>query len=294
MKIFKISKTGLAIATLFFLVSMAIIPLFPAISDDAINAGTSPDSNTLETIKSEAPTGDENNGVCQMYDTIYVPEEDVSLAGIQNDIGYNVDAGGNIIKSLPLYVGEPVDMSVPGRGRTAALDPGSSDKDDWYSFSVCEGQSIQVSIDSSEDYDFELMDFTATSIENGHAADETGMYFLHVFSNEGADASEYTINIALGGQNDGGSGKDAGDTIGEAMSISPGSYSGYLDAYDWEDWYSFTADSGQGIFVTLEPIEKSDYDIHLYNPSGELVYSAQYYGEDELEYPADASGIWKI
>ena len=294
MKIFKISKTGLAIATLFFLVSMAIIPLFPAISDDAINAGTSPDSNTLETIKSEAPTGDENNGVCQMYDTIYVPEEDVSLAGIQNDIGYNVDAGGNIIKSLPLYVGEPVDMTVPGRGRTAALDPGSSDKDDWYSFSVCEGQSIQVSIDSSEDYDFELMDFTATSIENGHAADETGMYFLHVFSNEGADASEYTINIALGGQNDGGSGKDAGDTIGEAMSISPGSYSGYLDACDWEDWYSFTADSGQGIFVTLEPVEKSDYDIHLYNPSGELVYSAQYYGEDELEYPADASGIWKI
>jgi len=204
MKIFKISKTGLAIATLFFLVSMAVMPLFPAISDDAINAGTSPDSNTPETIKSGAPTGDENNGVCQMYDTLYVPEEDVSLAGIQNDIGYNVDAGDSILKSLPIYIGEPVNLSVPGRGRTGALDPGSNDNGDWYSFSVCEGQSIQMSLVSGEDYDFEFLDPVATPIENGHTADVTGTYFLHIFANEDTDAGDYTIDLILGEQNDAG------------------------------------------------------------------------------------------
>jgi hypothetical protein len=41
-------------------------------------------------------------------------------------------------------------------------------------------------------------------------------------------------------------------------------------------------------------VREGDFDIHLYNPSGEWVYSGQYYGEDELEYPADVSGVWKI
>jgi len=162
MKNFKINKTVLVIATLFFLISMAMIPLFPAISDDVINAGNSPDNTPRETAKFQEPTGDENNGIRQMYDTIYVPEEDVSLAGIQNDIGYNVDAGDSILKSLPIYIGEPVDLSVPGRGRTGSLDPGSNDRDDWYSFSVCEGQSIQMSLVSGEDYDFEFLDPVAT------------------------------------------------------------------------------------------------------------------------------------
>jgi hypothetical protein len=40
--------------------------------------------------------------------------------------------------------------------------------------------------------------------------------------------------------------------------------------------------------------EEADFDIHLYNPSDELVHSATYYGIDELEFPANADGTWKI
>ena len=56
-------------------------------------------------------------GVEQPYDTYYVPPEDVKLAGEENDIGYNCDAGDRIQKSLPIYPGEPIDQRVPGRGR---------------------------------------------------------------------------------------------------------------------------------------------------------------------------------
>lgn len=100
--------------------------------------------------------------------------------------------------------------------------------------------------------------------------------------------------MSVSGQNDANSGSDAGNSIGSALIISPGSYSGYLSSSDQEDWYAFSANYGDGIFVTLEPLSKSDFDVHLYNPSGVLVHEGQYYGDDEIEYPADSTGIWTI
>ena len=40
--------------------------------------------------------------------------------------------------------------------------------------------------------------------------------------------------------------------------------------------------------------ELSDFDIYLYNPSEELVHYEKYYYDDELLYPADVSGQWRI
>jgi len=67
-----------------------------------------------------------------------------------------------------------------------------------------------------------------------------------------------------------------------------------MSSTDVEDWYSFQASSGQGITITLEVIEQSDYDITLYNPNDVLVHTAKFYGDDTLVYPADMSGNWKI
>ena len=64
--------------------------------------------------------------------------------------------------------------------------------------------------------------------------------------------ADYTLTVTITGQNDAGKGADAGNTIAAATAITPGSYDGYLNSVDTEDWYSFTANSGQGIFVTLE------------------------------------------
>ncbi|MDG6228908.1 MAG: hypothetical protein QCH96_02965, partial [Candidatus Thermoplasmatota archaeon] len=217
-----------------------------------------------------------------------------SLADDQNDIGYSVDAGNEIRRAITVYVGEPVDERIPGRGRTGSLDPNGADKEDWYRFTVCEGQTIGVSIATSQDYSCEIIGKNGDPFGTSHTAMETGYHYVRIFANPGASSGEYTMSITISSQNDAGTGADAGNSITTATPIIPGSYTGYLDHIDHEDWYSFNVDAGQGIFVTVKPIEKSDYDIHLYNPSGEHVHSSQYYGIDTLEYPADVSGTWKI
>ena len=232
-------------------------------------------------------------GIEQPGDTRYVPIENVNLAGEQNDMNYNCDAKNSIVGSLLIYPGEPID-AAPGRGRTGMLDPSEGDTKDYYRFTACEGQTIQVSLATSQNFAAELTDASGHPVGTSYTAVETGWHFLQVYANDGAGTGEYTISLTLSGQNDAGTGGDAGDMQSGATSLTPGEYTGYMDSTDVEDWYSFQVNSGQGIEVRVEPLDRSDYDAHLYNPSGELVLSGQYYGEDTIEYPADASGTWKI
>ncbi|RLF52049.1 MAG: hypothetical protein DRN24_03895 [Thermoplasmata archaeon] len=294
------NRIGAAVIVLLFLTSVFAIPM----SSGFYIKNTK--TNILnQVINKHLKDNDENNApdysstdvnTPRWLDTYYVPEEETTLAGDQNDMGYNTDSRSKIQTALPLYVGEPIDQTVPGRGRTGSLDPHSGDDEDWFKFTVCEGQTIQASITSSENYEIEIADTSGNPVGQSYTADETGTYFVHICANPSAGAADYTISVTLNGQNDAGTSGDAGDTMGSATPITPGSYSGYLDSNDWEDWYSFNVNSGQGIFVTVEPVEKreGDFDIHLYNPSGEMVYYSMYYGKDTLEYPADASGTWKI
>jgi len=225
----------------------------------------------------------------------FVPEEEISLVGEQNDIGYNVDAANRIQRasSFPIYASEPIDEK-PGRGRIGSLEPNNGDSEDWYRFSVCSGQNIQVSISSSQGYNIEICDTSGTPVGTSYTSQETGWHYIKIYADDNAGDGSYTITISITGQNDAETGSDAGNNINQVTAINPGTYYGYLDQNDHEDWYSINVNSGEGIFITVEPMEKSDYDIHLYNPNGEHVYSQQFYGADTLEYPADISGIWKI
>ena len=221
-----------------------------------------------------------------------------------NDAGYNVDTGDRILRSLPIYPGEVKD-GAPGRGTSGQLNPDKRDKEDWYRFSVCKGQTIKITMNPESNFDLELCnargDAVATSTNPGdssesieYTADATGNWFMHIYAADDAEKGNYTFDVTIEGQNDADSGRDAGNTMDEAMHIDAGTYDGYLDMNDWEDWYSFDVSSGEGIKITLKCPDKSDFDIHLYNPDGKWVYSAQYYGDDTLEYPADVSGTWKI
>ncbi|MGC9307824.1 MAG: hypothetical protein ACP5FL_03505 [Thermoplasmatota archaeon] len=216
----------------------------------------------------------------------------------ETDMGYNVDTGDSIYQALPIYPGEVIDDS-PGRGSTGTLD--NSDSDDWYSFSVCTGQQIQVSIQADMAVAMEISNplgevvatsEAGTSESLSHDATTTGRWFLHLSTDAGAGS--YELDVTLAGQNDAGSGDDAGDTLGSALAIAPGTHEGYLDRQDWYDFYSFQASAGQGIIASITPPERTDFDIHLYNPAGERVHYASYYGPDELEYPADATGTWTL
>jgi len=287
----KLYKIGAVVITMIFLGSMLILPMSGAVNVK-INKGSILTELIDQKDDSKTPivTSAEDNGPPVRLDTYYVEPEDVSLAGEQNDIGYNCDAGNNIVKSLLIFIGEPEDQSKPGSGRAGTLDLSEDDDEDWYMFSVCEGQSMQASVSSG--FEFEFSDHEGAIVGQSHTATQTGMHFIRIFNGNG----DYTFTITLGNQNDADTGGDAGDSISSATSISEGSYSGYMSYDDQEDWYSFSANSGQGIFVTVEEVEneEADYDLHLYNPSDELVHSATYYGIDELEFPADASGTWKI
>ncbi|MBS3748487.1 MAG: hypothetical protein KGY67_02170 [Candidatus Thermoplasmatota archaeon] len=220
----------------------------------------------------------------------YIEPEQVSLNDEQNDIGYNIDAGNNILRSTPVYIGEPVDERIPGRGRTGSLDPANGDSEDWYYFTACSGQQLDATVNGG--FSVDLSDTKGQSVGQSYTTDESGRYFVSVSSDEAAGS--YTFNVDISGQNDAGTGGDAGDDINSAAPITPGSYYGYLDSSDWQDCYSFEVSNGEGIFVEIDSMERSDFDIHLYNPNGELVFESQYYGEDTLEYPADMSGTWKI
>jgi hypothetical protein len=235
---------------------------------------------------------DKDQELPEILDTIFIPKEDVAFAGEQNDVGSNIDAGDVIQRSLPLFLGETVDERVPGRGRTGLLDPENGDDADCYKFLVCNGQQISVSVNNFEVQIYAKSDPTTPQGQTYTAVDTD----YHFFEIKGDTYGSYTISASISGQNDAGTGGDAGDDINSAILITPGVYDGYMDATDWEDWYSFDVELNQGIFVNIDTIsnEAADYDIHLYNPSGELVHSAVFYGPDELEYPADMPGNWKI
>jgi hypothetical protein len=66
-------------------------------------------------------------------------------------------------------------------------------------------------------------------------------------------------------QNDFGSGVDAGDSIDTALTISPGSGTGYLDVTDPADWYKVGVSSNQTVFVTMTPPSGADFDLYLFD-----------------------------
>ncbi|MBC7129000.1 MAG: PPC domain-containing protein [Thermoplasmatales archaeon] len=262
-----------------------------------------PITKLQEKIKTTDISGNEKVEGYLLDSYIRDDSEETLLLAEGDDAGYNVDTGNEFKRALPIYPGEVRDLA-PGRKFSGQLEPGR-DNEDWYSFSVCEKQKIKVTLNPTSNFDLQLSkpdgSAVATSANAGNAAesieftaDTTGLWGIRIYAGSGASAGGYTFDVKIEGQNDAGTGKDAGNSISQATKITPGTYNGYMDMNDWEDWYSFDVSAGQGIKVEISPMQKSDFDIHLYDPSGNWVYSAQYYGDDTLEYPVDKSGTWYI
>ena len=225
-----------------------------------------------------------------------------------DDAGHKEDAGDKIASSEEIFPGEIID-DTPGRGRNGELS--STDDEDWYDFSVCVGQEIHITMTPPSGFDFDigLWDDTevelATSTNSGDASESiiytstySGQYYFRIHYISGSGVGRYSFDVTIVNQNDAGLGIDAGDTFATATLLSSeGEYFGYLDMDDAYDWYKFYVDSGKGIHFYLEMKDfayLSDFDISLYNPSGELVHEERYYYDDELFYPADTSGEWRI
>ena len=217
------------------------------------------------------------------------------------DAGTKRDAGNEFSRATPVYTGEVSD-NTPGRGRTGTLT--ASDAQDWYSFSIGDWVKRSVIAVSPPDTGFNIDLFLIDRDQNQLAASANagsnpelitytatfapGYLYLKLSYVSGTGTGNYVFNITVTTQNDADSSDDASDVFAAALSIIPGSYSGYVDMSDPYDFYKFQVESGKGISFSLE-MQKTAYlselDLQLYNPSGTLVYEVNQYYDDELLYP---------
>lgn len=231
--------------------------------------------------------------------------------GTYDDAGYRKDSGDSFTRSDPIYPGEIVD-NTPGRGITGELS--SSDDEDWYFFSVCIGQDIDITLTPASGYDFDLalyddsetLKASSSSGGTGDAesvlftAEYTGRYYIQFEFKGGSGDGSYTFDVNLDNQNDANTGSDVGNTFANAHQITPGDYSGYLDINDPFDYYKFVVNSGDGIHFNLDMKNiayLSDFDILLFNEAEELVHYQKYYYDDDLWYPVPdgVSGeLWRV
>jgi hypothetical protein len=224
-----------------------------------------------------------------------------------SDAGTMKDAGNDFTHAVAVYPGELID-NTPGRGRTGLLS--STDVQDWYFFSICNGQDVTISLMPSSGFDFDLYVYDddqtqlALSTNSGNVpeiisitATYTGFLYLKMLFISGTGNGEYTFDVSMTTQNDAASGTDASDVFSTALLIPPGTYDGYLDINDPYDFYKFQVQEDKGIHVTLEMQDTaffSDFDLALFSPSGTLVHEENNYYDDELLYPATETGEWRI
>jgi hypothetical protein len=298
---FNVGKKGAIVVTLLFLGTVFFIPV-GSLQSDHLNS----------VVDNGAFSSSDFNNEVEGYwlDRSYVFESDdlpVVGASDNDDAGWKRDAGNEMSQARIIYPGELVDDS-PGRGVTGKLS--STDVADWFSFSVCDGQRIDVSliVPSGFDFDLFIVDKNGTDVASStnsgsvsefasFIAGYAGKWYMSVRFVSGSGTGQYSFSVVLVGQNDAGLGVDAGDSFVVATLISPGHFNGYLDMNDGFDWYKFNVVSvGQGIHFILKCYLASftDFDVELYNPSGVMVYRESYYGDDELLYPADVSGLWCV
>jgi len=254
-------------------------------------------------------TEDQTNGTFILDRSYYLKETNPASTNTadNDDMGYKKDSGSKLSTSLALYPGEIKD-ETPGRGGSGKLTAGS-DIDDYYYFSVCQGQKMVITMAPPSGFDFNLILWSYTGGATSVAASSnttgpetisftatyTGRWYIDVRFVSGSGTGRYTLNVAITSQNDANSGADAGNTLSSALTITPGTYYGYLDMNDPYDFYKFSASVGQGIHLTLAMKNiavLTDFDLQLYNPNGKLVYEGNQYLDDDFDYPADATGQW--
>jgi hypothetical protein len=239
----------------------------------------------------------------------YLKETDpASMNSADNDdAGYKKDAGIDINRALGLYPGEQID-DTPGRGRSGKIS--STDYNDWYFFSVCQGQQIIFTVTPPSGFDINISLVTkagAIVISSNHSGSTpetisypttyTGRWYIRIKYVSGPGTGQYTFNVTLNGQNDANSGSDAPNIRTSALLLPSGTYFGYVDMNDSYDWYKIQVSVGQGIHVTLKMKDiayLADFDLQLYNPSGVLVYEGNQYYDDDFNYSADVAGQWSI
>ena len=218
----------------------------------------------------------------------------------QNDMGSGTDAGDSIGQALT------ISPPVSGEGYIDYTDTA-----DCYQFYVSSGATINISMTppSGADFDIDLYDPSQYNVDwswlggsqtdsISYDATQSGTWYLRVGQYTGSGTYSMSVSTtSTGSQNDMGSGTDAGDTMGQALTISStASGTGYLDSDDYYDYYKFNVSSGATINISMTPPSGADFDIDLYDPSQYNVDWSWLGGSqtDSISYDATQSGTWYL
>lgn len=90
---------------------------------------------------------------------------------------------------------------------------------------------------------------------------------------------------------------DAGSGPSEATPVErPVAAQGSFPDDDHEDWYSFDAEAGENLTVTMKPSETSDFDIALVDPDGNVQASSQLPSSapEGIVHEVETSGTWYL
>jgi hypothetical protein len=177
-----------------------------------------------------------------------------------------------------------------------SIDTG--DRYDYYKFAVAEGQRFTVngSAGTGIGVMFHLADpnqafilesswlgagsYQVLNYTLGHGT--AGDYYLW-FEIGGADGwANYSFELYISDQSDAGQAGDAGDANTTARTITPGTYYGWLDSQDQDDYYIFNVPPGNRIDLAFTPSENLPSDsrmkLELDRPDGNPMNGTDWYG----------------
>jgi hypothetical protein len=196
----------------------------------------------------------------------------------QNDGGSGIDAPAFLADAVPLKGGGLLPGSL-----------GDADAADWYRLNVTDGQVIQCTMNVEKQRNgtdrlqlfnrdkvlVDMINWTKAGASNSseHISNESGAgtWFILVEGKE-----NYTLNLTLADQFDGGAKGDAGDTMEKARPVTPNRLDdGLLGGDDTKDYYRFIAAADHNIQVVFNFKEGTGLmKAYLYDPEGtELVVS---------------------
>jgi len=229
-------------------------------------------------------------GYVPFLEVTYIPQNDCDVGGDASD----TFSGANSI-------------STP---KTCSGYLDTSDRDDYYSFSVTSGSKIDVTMIPPYGADFDIYLYNPSGNEKAKSAQDKG--YTEIISYTADSSGEWRIKVRQYGsgagtyslsvitpikQNDCGFGSDASNTFSGANPIpNQTSCSGYLDSSDRDDYYKFFVSSGYTINASLIPPSGANFNLYLYDPNSVLKSYSIRAGDasESISYVADSSGEWRI
>ena len=218
----------------------------------------------------------------------------------QDDMGSGMDAGDGLSSATEI-------QASSGTGYL-----GSTDTYDYYKVSVSSGQTVSVSLTppSGSDFDIALYDTDQSSVDSSTlggsqtdsvegTASESGYFYFEIYRYAGSGIYSLTVTesgTTASSQNDMGANTDAGGSASEALTISTGSGTGYVDSTDTADYYKIAVSEGSTITATLTPPSGSDFDLYLYD-SDETQVDYSVYGlnqTDNVSYDVTSAGDYYV